>query len=58
VVAVGSDYRLRHLVGGNVEFEASTLSKEAPHGVEVTGLVLGRDDRMLLAATAQGAVIL
>jgi hypothetical protein len=52
MVAVGSDGRVKHLVAGHVEFEAPP----ADAGHPLTALTMGRDERMLLAATADGAL--
>jgi hypothetical protein len=52
MVAVGNDGRVKHLVAGHVEFEAPT----ADAGHPLTSLTMGRDHRMLLAATADGAL--
>ena len=50
VVATGSDNKIKHLVAGNVEFEARLDDVLCP------ALALGRDDRLLLATTDLGAV--
>ena len=52
MVAAGNDGRVKHLVAGHVEFEAPP----ADAGHLLTALTMGRDDRMLLAATADGAL--
>ncbi|KAK3267166.1 hypothetical protein CYMTET_24263, partial [Cymbomonas tetramitiformis] len=50
VVATGSDKAVKHLVSGNIEYEADLAD------VQVTELLVGHDDRQLITALESGII--